>query len=63
MISDWELWSIACTVERQHGEDAPRFIAERIGALALAGKMDGLEVWRQVAARVDQLRRGERAPQ
>lgn len=43
-------------VERQYGDDGPRRIAERIGALALAGDAIGVEAWKAIAARYDQLR-------
>lgn len=50
-------WACALEVERQHGEDAPRFIAERIGALALAGDWTGVTTWRAIAGCLDQLRK------
>jgi hypothetical protein len=46
----------ALAIERQHGDHAPVYIAERIGALALAGDQAGIERFRQIAARLDQLR-------
>ena len=58
MTRDEELWSIALHLERKHGERAPVFVAERIGALALAGDMAGIETWKRVAARLDVLRVG-----
>lgn len=57
-LTDWELWACAASVERQHGEKAPRHVAERIGALALAGDVDGVEAWKLIATRLDQLRSG-----
>ena len=59
-LSDRELWACALKVEQLHGNGAPQFIAERIGALALAGDMAGLETWRAIAARVDERRRAAR---
>jgi hypothetical protein len=56
MLEDWVLWSAAAMVQRQHGDDAPLFVATRIGALALAGDVEGVENWRAIAARLDQLR-------
>lgn len=56
MTPDQERWAEALAIERQHGERAPVFIAEQIGALALAGDEDGVERFRQIAARLDQLR-------
>jgi hypothetical protein len=34
---DNEIWALALWVEKHHGADGPRFIAEKVGALALAG--------------------------
>jgi hypothetical protein len=59
MTSDQERWAEALAVERQHGNNAPGFIAERIGALALAGDMGGVERWREIATKLDQLRGGK----
>jgi len=53
-----ELWACALLVEREHGERAPLWIAERIGALALAGDAAGVERWKAIAACLDSLRRG-----
>ena len=55
-LSDRELWACAIKVESTHGQQAPRFIAERIGMLALAGDAAGVVTWRAIAVRVDQLR-------
>jgi hypothetical protein len=55
VISDREIWACAQQVMRQHGENAPAHIAERIGALALAGDEAGVETWKRIADRVDQL--------
>jgi len=54
---DRELWACALQVERQHGENAGRFVAERIGALAVAGDHDGVTTWKAIAQRLDKLRR------
>lgn len=55
MLTEWELWAVAATVIRQHGDGVESFVAERIGALALAGDQDGVAAWRQVAQRVARL--------
>lgn len=49
------LWACALAVEKQHGARAPVFVAERIGALALAGDMAGVERWKAIAARMTHL--------
>ena len=38
-----------------HGAAAPVKIAERIGALALAGDAEGVSVWKRIATAADQL--------
>lgn len=64
MLSDWhmaqltrdqELWALALWVEKHHGTDGPGFIAEKVGELALAGEIGGVELWRTVAERFAQL--------
>jgi hypothetical protein len=52
-----ERWAEALLIEKTHGDDAPRWIAERIGALALDGDEDGIARFRTIAALLDQLRR------
>lgn len=58
LTPEQERWAEASTVLSQHGDAAPAFIAERIGALALQGDEGGVSRWRAIATRVDQLRRG-----
>lgn len=58
MDAEKELWACALLLERQHGEGAPLWIATRIGELALAGDMAGIERWKAIAAKLDQLRNG-----
>lgn len=56
MASEHELWAIALKVERDHGDSAPRHIAQKIGAAAIAGEWDAVNMWKAVASRFDQLR-------
>ena len=56
MTPERELWACALLVEREHGERAPLWIAERIGALALAGDAAGVERWEAIAAKLGQCR-------
>lgn len=42
-------------VLRQHGGRARVFVAERIGALALAGDMAGIQRWKELAFKLQQL--------
>lgn len=51
-ISDRELWACAAHVLKTHGTNAPRHVAERIGALALAGDSDGVATWQAIAKRM-----------
>ncbi len=48
-------WAEALAIERLHGDDAPRWIAERIGALALAGDADGIERFKGIARRMERM--------
>ncbi|WP_411974046.1 DUF6961 family protein [Sphingobium sp. 3R8] len=54
-MSDWEIWAYAQKTIEQHGAKAPRHVASRLGELAAAGDMDGVQAWQQIAAKVDQL--------
>lgn len=58
MTPDQERWAEALHVHRQHGEEASAFIATRIGELVLAGDTEGVNRWKQIASRLDQLRGG-----
>jgi hypothetical protein len=58
LTPDQERWAEAAEVLRLHGDKAPLFVAERVGALALAGEVPGVDRWRKIAARMDQLIRG-----
>jgi HPt (histidine-containing phosphotransfer) domain-containing protein len=56
LTADQERWAEALAIERQYGAGAPAFIAERIAALARSSDTAGVERFRQIAARLDQLR-------
>lgn len=49
------LWGAALMVQRRYGPDASTEVARRISALAAAGDEVGCAVWRDIAARLDQL--------
>lgn len=55
MLTDWELWACANETRRQHGDRAPVFIAERIGACAVTGDAAGLATWKAIAERYSRL--------
>ena len=59
MTPDEERWAEAMAVQRQHGERAPLHVAERIGALALAGDEEGVQRWREIAIQLDRFLRPE----
>jgi hypothetical protein len=42
---------------KQHGEHAPRKVAERIGSLAVEGDMAGVALWKGIARRMDMMMR------
>lgn len=51
-------WAEALAIEKAHGARAAVFVAERIGALAVAGDEAGVERMKQIATRLDQLLAG-----
>lgn len=55
LSDEQHLWACAVAIERQHGARAPVFVAERIGALALAGDAKGVDRWTAIAARMARL--------
>lgn len=54
-IDDWEIWACAQAIIKQHGANAPAHVASRIGELAIDGDEAGVETWKAIAAKVDQL--------
>ena len=54
-LSDWELWACANQILTTHGHNAPRHVAEQIGALALAGDQEGVRTWQEIARRIADL--------
>lgn len=61
-MTEWELWACAQTVLQRHGDRAPAFVAERIGALALDGDSNGVAAWQGIARRIEQLGDYRKAP-
>lgn len=55
MLSEWELWACANQVLKMHGDQAPLYVAEQIGALALADDEAGIQTWQAIARRIAQL--------
>lgn len=54
-LSDAELWAVAAETVRQHGDGTPVFVADRIGALVLDGDERGVEAWKSIAARSQEI--------
>lgn len=52
------LWGAASMLMKRHGNDAPRKVAERIGALALENDEAGVALWKAIARCMDALRGG-----
>ncbi|MEI6641934.1 MAG: hypothetical protein WCL10_07830 [Novosphingobium sp.] len=55
MLSDWELWACANQVMKAQGDKAAHYVAEQIGALALAGDQEGINTWQAIARRIAEL--------
>ena len=53
MTRDQEIWGIALWVEKNHGERAPKFIAEQIDRLSTGRDDEGISLWREVAQRYE----------
>lgn len=53
---DQELWALALWVEREQGEEAERFIAERVLHFESEGDDGGKHLWMDVARRFIRLR-------
>ncbi len=54
-----ELWACALAIEKQHGNQAAVWIADRIGALALDGDAAGVARWKAIAEKLALLWTGE----
>lgn len=55
MTCDQELWGVALWVEKTHGENGTHFIEQQVARLATDGDHNGIEMWRAVAERYNQL--------
>lgn len=58
LLLDQERLAEALAIGRLHGNDAPVWIASRIGALAVAGDTAGIERFKAIAAAYERLRGG-----
>lgn len=55
LTEDQVLWGAASMLLKQHGANAPRKVAERIGELALEDDAAGLALWTEIARRMDEM--------
>lgn len=53
MTMEEERLAEALAIEKLYGPRAPVFVAERIGALALDGDVDGIDRWKAIAQRLE----------
>jgi hypothetical protein len=53
VTDEQHLWACALAIEQQYGDAAACHAAERIGALVLAGDMNGVERWKAIATCLD----------
>jgi hypothetical protein len=58
MTPDRERMAEALAIEKAHGENAPVWIASRVGALALAGDAAGVDRFKAIASAYQSLRWG-----
>ena len=55
---DQERWAEALMIERLHGDGALDWVERRIDALAAAGDAEGVQRFQDIAAGLEELRRG-----
>lgn len=48
-------WGAASMLVKRHGYHAPVIVAKRVGELVLAGDMEGVAMWKDIAVCMDQL--------
>jgi hypothetical protein len=60
-LNEWELWACASSVLKTHGDNAPSYVAQQIGALALSDDAEGITAWQEIARRIEQLQAGPRS--
>ncbi len=54
-LSEWELWACAQQIITAQGENAPRYVAEQLGAVTLAEDLGGIRTWQAIAQRIAEL--------
>jgi hypothetical protein len=58
MKFDHERWAETLAIQKQHGNDAPAFVARQVEQFARTGDTAGVERWMAIAVRLDQLQGG-----
>jgi len=61
-IADANIWRAAHMLIAEHGADAVVIAAQRLDELLQRGDAKGEEVWRSIAAAIEELSRVERRP-
>lgn len=56
--SEWAIWADVHRIQRQHGTNAWRFLADQIGTHLLAGDEGGARYWRDIEDRLRRLSYG-----
>lgn len=55
---DQEIWGIALWIEKRHGNGGWLHIAQQQDRLLAEGDFDGVDLWREVGRRYDELLQG-----
>ena len=55
LTRELEIWAMAMWVDREHGEDGERFIAERVLYFDAEGDEGGKQLWMDVGRRFGEL--------
>lgn len=61
LTPEQERWAEASAILRIHKDRARIFVAERVGALALAGDAAGVQRWKEIAFKLQQLIEAQQA--
>lgn len=55
---DQELWALALSIERKHGDRVADYIAERVATFEQSGPPEAAALWRRVQTRLEHLSTG-----
>jgi hypothetical protein len=62
LTAERHVWACALAVQSLYGPGAALHVAERIGALALQGDIEGIAMWKAIAVRLVALAPGPDEP-